>query len=117
MRVNIALTPFEDRYSFAVAAQTPRKKLASALEALDSSTDRLDRLNAARRVRETAQELEATQIRAARKAGVTWSQIGACYGLTKQGAQQRFRDGEEDPAARVDTRPARPERRRARPDP
>ena len=28
---------------------------------------------------------------AARKAGATWIEIGACYGLTKQGAQQRFR--------------------------
>jgi hypothetical protein len=28
---------------------------------------------------------------AARKAGATWNEIGACYGLSKQGAQQRFR--------------------------
>jgi hypothetical protein len=28
---------------------------------------------------------------AARKAGATWLEIGARYGLTKQGAQQRFR--------------------------
>ena len=38
-----------------------------------------------------ADELEAAQVEAARKAGVTWIEIGACYGLTKQGAQQRFR--------------------------
>ena len=31
------------------------------------------------------------QVEAARKAGATWIEIGACYGLTKQGAQQRFR--------------------------
>ena len=35
--------------------------------------------------------LEAAEVVAARKAGVTWTEIGACYGLTKQGAQQRFR--------------------------
>ena len=42
-------------------------------------------------VREAAEELEAAQVEAARKAGATWIEIGACYGLTKQGAQQRFR--------------------------
>ena len=31
------------------------------------------------------------RVEAARKAGATWSEIGLCYGLTKQGAQQRFR--------------------------
>ena len=30
---------------------------------------------------------------AARQAGLTWAEIGAIYGLTKQGAQQRFRAG------------------------
>jgi hypothetical protein len=43
------------------------------------------------RIREAADELEAAQVEAARKAGATWIEIGACYGLTKQGAQQRFR--------------------------
>ena len=43
------------------------------------------------RLREAAEELEAAQVEAARKAGATWIEIGACYGLTKQGAQQRFR--------------------------
>jgi hypothetical protein len=51
----------------------------------------MSRLEAARRLREAAEELEAAQVEAARKAGATWIEIGACYGLTKQGAQQRFR--------------------------
>ena len=51
----------------------------------------MSRLDAARRLREAAEELEAAQVEAARKAGATWIEIGACYGLTKQGAQQRFR--------------------------
>ena len=51
----------------------------------------MSRLEAARRLREAAEELEAAQVEAARKAGATWIDIGACYGLTKQGAQQRFR--------------------------
>jgi hypothetical protein len=51
----------------------------------------MSRLDAARRLREAAEELEAAQVEAARKAGATWIEIGASYGLTKQGAQQRFR--------------------------
>jgi hypothetical protein len=51
----------------------------------------MSRLEAARRLREAAEELEAAQVEAARQAGATWIEIGACYGLTKQGAQQRFR--------------------------
>jgi predicted transcriptional regulator len=51
----------------------------------------MSRLEAARRLREAAEELEAAEVEAARKAGATWNEIGASYGLTKQGAQQRFR--------------------------
>src|ERR1700749_3142459 len=51
----------------------------------------MSRLEAARRLREAAEELESAQVEAARKDGATWLEIGACYGLTKQGAQQRFR--------------------------
>jgi hypothetical protein len=47
--------------------------------------------SAERRLREAAEALEAAQVRAARKADATWNEIGALYGLTKQGAQQRFR--------------------------
>ena len=60
------------------ASLPPRKPLPPEVEA-------------ARRLREAAEELEAAQVEAARKAGATWIEIGACYGLTKQGAQQRFR--------------------------
>jgi len=64
-----------------VASKSPAKRILAALGAFD----------AARRLREAADELEAAQVEAARKAGATWIEIGACYGLTKQGAQQRFR--------------------------
>ena len=37
------------------------------------------------------EDLEAATVAAARAAGVTWTEIGALYGLSKQGAQQRFR--------------------------
>jgi hypothetical protein len=74
-----------------VASKNPGKRILAALGALDDADGPLSRLDAARRLREVAEELEATQVEAARKAGATWTEIGACYGLTKQGAQQRFR--------------------------
>jgi hypothetical protein len=74
-----------------VATKSPVKRIMAALGALDAADGPISRLEAARRLREAAEELEAVQVEAARKAGVTWIEIGACYGLTKQGAQQRFR--------------------------
>jgi hypothetical protein len=74
-----------------VASKSPAKRILAALGALDAGDGPISRLEAARRLREAAEELEAAQVEAARKAGVTWIEIGACYGLTKQGAQQRFR--------------------------
>jgi hypothetical protein len=74
-----------------VASKSPAKRILAALSALDVADGAVGRLDAARRLREAAEELEAAQVEAARKAGATWNEIGACYGLTKQGAQQRFR--------------------------
>jgi hypothetical protein len=74
-----------------VASKSPVKRISAALGALDAADGPMGRLEAARRLREAAEELEAAQVEAARKAGATWIEIGACYGLTKQGAQQRFR--------------------------
>jgi hypothetical protein len=74
-----------------MASKSPVKRISAALNALDTADGPISRLDAARRLREAAEELEAAQVDAARKAGATWNQIGACYGLTKQGAQQRFR--------------------------
>jgi hypothetical protein len=74
-----------------VASKSPLRRITAALGALDIADGPMSRLDAARRLREAAEELEAAQIEAARKAGATWNEIGACYGLTKQGAQQRFR--------------------------
>jgi hypothetical protein len=93
-----------------VASKNPVKRILAALSALDAATRPMSRLDVARRLREAAEELEAAQVEAARKAGATWNEIGACYGLTKQGAQQRFRavrkpvtaapaDTEAEPAA------------------
>jgi hypothetical protein len=74
-----------------VASKSPAKRILAALGALDAADAPIGRLQAVRRLREAAEELEAVQVQAARKAGATWIEIGACYGLTKQGAQQRFR--------------------------
>ena len=73
------------------ASKSPVKRILAAIGALDVADGPISRLDAARRLREAAEELEAAQVEAARKAGATWTEIGACYGLTKQGAQQRFR--------------------------
>ena len=67
------------------------RRITAALGALQVADGPMTRLEAARLLREAAEELETAQVEAARKAGVTWNEIGACYGLTKQGAQQRFR--------------------------
>ena len=74
-----------------MASKRPVKRFVAALSALDAADGPIGRLDAARRLREAAEELEAAQVDAARQAGATWNEIGACYGLTKQGAQQRFR--------------------------
>ena len=74
-----------------MASKSPVKRITAALGALNAADGPIRRLEAARQLREAAEELEAAQVEAARKAGATWNEIGACYGLTKQGAQQRFR--------------------------
>ena len=74
-----------------VASKSLLRQITAALGALDAADGPMSRLDAARRLREAAEEMEAAQVEAARKAGATWIEIGACYGLTKQGAQQRFR--------------------------
>ena len=72
---------------------THAKRLAGALDDLRKAKTPAARLAASRRVREAAEKLEAANIDAAREGGLTWSEIGRTYGLSKQGAQQRFRTG------------------------
>ena len=94
-----------------VASKSSIKRITAALGALDAADGPISRLDAARHLREAAEELEAAQVEAARKAGATWNEIGACYGLTKQGAQQRFRAARNQAKAVT----AAPERRKADP--
>jgi molybdenum cofactor biosynthesis enzyme len=102
--VNISLTDLGCRYAVMVTSKNPVRRITAALGALDIAEGPMNRLDAARRLREAAEELEAAQIEAARKAGATWNEIGACYGLTKQGAQQRFRAARNQ--ARAGTSPS-----------
>ena len=74
-----------------VGPRSTVKRIFAALSTFDVADSPMSRLDAARRLREAAEQLEAAQVEAARKAGATWLEIGALYGLTKQGAQQRFR--------------------------
>ena len=94
-----------------VASKSPVRRITAALGALDAADGPISRLEAARHLREAAEELEAAQVEAARKAGATWNEIGACYGLTKQGAQQRFRAARNQAKAVT----AAPERKKADP--
>jgi hypothetical protein len=94
-----------------MAPKSPAKRILAALGALDAANGPISRLDAARRLREAAEELEAAQVETARKAGATWNEIGACYGLTKQGAQQRFRAARTQ--AKADT--AAPKSKKAEP--
>jgi molybdenum cofactor biosynthesis enzyme len=109
--VNISLTGAGCRYAVLVASKNLVRRITAALGALDVADGPMSQLDAARRLREAAEELETAQVEAARKAGATWNEIGACYGLTKQGAQQRFRAARNQAKAGVAPR----ERKRADP--
>lgn len=67
-----------------------RRKLIEALLAYERAENELDVLAAAREARELADAMEFEAIRSARNARVSWAKVGSVYGLTKQGAQQRF---------------------------
>jgi hypothetical protein len=68
----------------------PVRRAREALNSLASAADPRQRLDAARCLREAAEEVEQSAAAQARWAGTTWHEIGALYGTTKQGAQQRF---------------------------
>lgn len=78
-----------------------RAQLQEALSALDEAGDPKSRLLASQRIRSLAEALEHGEVLAAREQGMSWSRIGAVYGLTKQGAQQRFRRDDGKPAKKL----------------
>lgn len=68
------------------------KRLEKTVEAIEAISDPTARVEASRLARERFEQLEREQVRQLRRSGATWSAIGALYGLTKQGAQQRFHE-------------------------
>ena len=72
-----------------------KKKLLSqvraALDGVDSAGSEIDRLAAARTLRQLAEQIERDMVAEARAAGVRWVDIGELYGTSKQSVQQRFR--------------------------
>lgn len=75
------------------------KRVIAALTALEAATDGLEALDAARRLRLSAEDLERDLVKTTRKAGYSWTDIGRLYNMTKQGAQQRFRSPADRRAA------------------
>lgn len=67
------------------------KKLRRAVDAVQDAPNALEALAAARRLRDAADALELQLVVHAREQRATWTEIGAIYGTSKQGAQQRFR--------------------------
>ena len=65
--------------------------MAKSEKAAEHVAPPLERLEAARAERESAELAERDAVAAARAAGISWARIGQLYGLTKQGAQQRFK--------------------------
>ena len=66
------------------------KRFDRAIQSIQEIVDPLDRLDVVRASRERLERLEAESVAAARAGGATWRDVGGLYGLSKQGAQQRF---------------------------
>ena len=67
------------------------KQLRRSLDSVAAAPNALEAVRAARQLREEAEALELEAVIEARRQRATWSEIGAIYGTSKQGAQQRFR--------------------------
>jgi hypothetical protein len=67
------------------------KKLRQSVDAVQGAPSPLEALTAARQLREAAEALELALVVEARRRRSTWTEIGAVFGTSKQGAQQRFR--------------------------
>ncbi|NLT31002.1 MAG: hypothetical protein GXX86_11205 [Propionibacterium sp.] len=65
-------------------------KLSAACAQLQQAADPLAAVDLAQQIGTLADKVQHDAVRAARQQGVSWSKIGAVFGLSKQGAQQRF---------------------------
>jgi hypothetical protein len=86
--VNLRLTP---ALPYAAPMADAAARASKALRDNQKRHPPLEKLDAARRLREAAEALEQEAVVAARAAGQTWTQVAAVYGMSKQAAQQRFR--------------------------
>lgn len=75
-------------------SKDPLSRIRAALRAHQEAGDPVEKLKWCQRIREAAEDLETQAIEEAREHGTTWRDIGASYGLSKQGAQQRFKFAE-----------------------
>ena len=74
-----------------MAARKHEKLLAKKLADLAATSEPRQRLHVAHEVLRAAIELEEAVVADGRAAGLTWTQIGSQFGMTKQAAQQRFK--------------------------
>ena len=84
-----------------MAAKSLAKRISAALRALDAADGAMSRARGRQAAPRSGGGAGGRPGRGGPQGRrATWVEIGACYGLTKQGAQQRFR------AARAKTKPA-----------
>lgn len=72
------------------------RRVGKTVDALRKMADPMERLAAVRDALTELERLELATVIQARAAGATWGQIGRLYGMSKQGAQQRFRAARDD---------------------
>ena len=75
-----------------MAGGKDEKQIAKRLAALARAKDAQQRLVLADEIRRLSLELQRATVAEARQAGLTWTQIGELFGMSKQAAQQRFKD-------------------------
>lgn len=73
-----------------MAARGSIKRVTQAIAEVEAASSPTAALEAARQLREAAEDLEFSAVEEARQAGTTWTRIGDLYGTSKQGVQQRF---------------------------
>jgi hypothetical protein len=74
-----------------MASASQLRAAARALDDYRHAADPESRLHCVRKLTEAVAALETETVRSARKSGLTWTAIGAAYGMSKQAAQQRFK--------------------------
>lgn len=74
-----------------MAAGKQERQIAKKLTELAATKDARQRLLLAHEIQQAAVALEHMTVGDARHAGMTWTQIGGLFGMSKQAAQQRFK--------------------------